>query len=117
MGYMMFSNNQILPHVDSLAQFSHETLFLSLFSILGLAFIGVTLAKIFCYGPFMKRFKIFGRKTKRFPSYDINNELSLQQLYKEFQKTKKEIRLYQRSMCEISPENLDEVKLYMKSLK
>lgn len=69
-----------------------------MFSLIFLAFLGTTLVRLFCYKPFMKRFKIFGRKTKSMPSYNFNDELSARQLQKEFKKTKAEIRLYEEAL-------------------
>lgn len=68
------------------------------FFLILLAFLGTTLVRLLCYKPFMKRFKIFGRKTKSMPSYNFNYELSVRQLQREFKKTKAEIRVYEEAL-------------------
>ena len=88
MGLLMYSNSNILP--DDSSGNLHITIYCILFGLTFFGFMCITLGRLLCYEPLIKRFKFCGRKTKSMPSYDINNELSALQLYKEFIKTKDE---------------------------
>ncbi len=91
-----------------------------LFLVVVLGFIGVTLLRLLCYKPFMKRFRIFGRKTKSQPTYNFNHVLSVRQLYSEFRKTRTEIRQYINALedgTSISEEYVPEVKLFVEKLR
>jgi hypothetical protein len=67
MGYLMFSNSKIIPfatdyQVTLIGGLPITTVvYVGLFLGMVLIFGCVSLARLCCYGPFMKRYKIFGR--------------------------------------------------------